>query len=193
MELTLDKNIRNVIFDFGGVLVDWNPRHLFKDYFKTEEEMEYFLKNICTDEWNSRQDAGRSLAEGTALLQKQFPEFAEPIGMYYGQWDKMIGGEISGNVELLKKLKSQGYKLYGLTNWSCETLPRVRNRYDFFKLFDGIVVSGEEHIVKPDPRIYQILLDRYKLVPEECVFLDDSARNVEAARKLGISAIQVVR
>ena len=191
MDITLDKNIRNVIFDFGGVLIDWNPRYLYRKWFSTEEEMEYFLGNICTLEWNSMQDAGRPAAEAMETLAGQYPEFAEPINMYYTRWDEMIGGEIRENTDWLKKIKAEGYKVYGLTNWSAETFPRVRSEYGFFDLLDGIVVSGEEHVIKPDPRIYQTLLTRYGLTPSECLFLDDNQVNVDAAIRLGINALKV--
>lgn len=191
MDITLDKSIKNVIFDFGGVLIDWNPRYLYRNYFSTEEEMEQFLQNICTLEWNSKQDAGRPVAEAMETLTRQYPEFAEPINMYYTRWDEMIGGEIKENTDWLKKIKAAGYKVYGLTNWSAETFPKVRSEYDFFNLLDGIVMSGEEHIIKPDPRIYQILLSRYGLKPSECLFIDDNQTNVDAAISQGINALRI--
>ncbi len=182
----LDKNIKNIVFDFGGVLIDWNPRHLYRKYFKTEEEMEYFLSDICTPQWNALQDAGRPFAEAVARLKAEHPEYSEAIGIYFSRWDEMIGGAIERNVDLLKKCKKDGYGIYGLTNWSAETLPRVMRKYDFFKLFDGIVVSGVEKCIKPDPKLYRILFDRYGLNPSECLFIDDSPANLETAGKLGM-------
>ena len=184
------KGIKSIIFDFGGVLVDWNQRYFYKDYFKNDEEMEYFLANVCTSEWNSEFDRGVSFAEGIRNLQARHPEYAEAIGLYREGWEKMLGGEFPDTVELLREMKDRGYAVYGLTNWSAETIGIAYARFGFFKLFDGIVVSGEEKMIKPDPGIYRLLLDRYGLRPEECVFIDDNAANVEAARKLGIHAIR---
>ncbi len=184
---TIDPHIKNIVFDFGGVLIDWNPRYLYRTYFRTEEEMEYFLAHICTDEWNAQQDAGRPFAEGVALLQAEHPEYAEAIAIYHTRWSEMIAGAIGENVACLRELKSQGYHIYGLTNWSAETLPGVMAQYDFFQLMDGIVVSGEEHLLKPDIRIYQTLLDRYHLRADECLFIDDSPKNIEGAKQAGLS------
>ncbi|UPT69582.1 MAG: HAD family phosphatase [Flavobacterium sp. JAD_PAG50586_2] len=180
--------IKNIIFDFGGVLVDWNPRHLYKDHFKDTEEMESFLKNICTEEWNIEQDRGRSLSEGTIELQNKFPEHSASIRLFYDQWEVMLKSEIPETVALLYKLK-KNYPLYGLTNWSAETIDIAYRRFPFFKEFDGIVVSGVEKLIKPDKRIYQLLLDRYDLKAEESIFIDDNIHNVEAAREIGFYAI----
>lgn len=180
--------IENIIFDFGRVLVDWNPRHLYRNYFDTEEEMEHFLLTVCTDEWNVEQDRGRPLAEGTRILKEKFPEHHSLIDIYYGKWETMLKSDIPGTVSLLYQLKEK-YGIYGLTNWSAETITVAYERYPFFKDFDGIVVSAEEKVIKPDRRIYQILLDRYNLKAENCVFIDDSLRNVKAAEELGMVAI----
>jgi len=180
--------IENIIFDFGGVLVDWNPRHLFRNYFEDESEMEYFLTNICTDAWNLEQDRGRSLEEATALLQAQFPEFHTMIERYYGEWEKMMKSEIPETVALLYKLKKK-YKVYGLTNWSAETIPIAYERFSFFREFEGIVVSGEEKIIKPDPQIFHLLLHRYNLKAAESLFIDDNIRNIKAAEAIGMQAI----
>ncbi|MGQ1943719.1 HAD family hydrolase [Ornithobacterium rhinotracheale] len=182
-------NIDTIIFDFGGVLVDWNPRYVFKKYFDNEEEMEWFLANICTNEWNMEQDRGRSFAEATKILQNQFPEHSEMIAKFYGEWEDMLKSDIPGTVEILKELH-QKYPLYGLTNWSAESIDIAYNRYDFFSLFKGIVVSGEEKLIKPEPEIYQVLLNRYNLIPEKCLFIDDNLDNVKAAQAQGINAIQ---
>lgn len=180
--------IKNIVFDFGGVLVDWNPRHLYKNHFQDTETMEYFLKNICTEEWNIEQDRGRSLSEATAELQKKFPEHSESIALFYGEWETMLKDEIPGTVALLHKLK-QKYRLFGLTNWSAETIDIAYRRFSFFKEFEGIVVSGTEKLIKPDKRIYQLLLDRYSIKAEESLFIDDNSNNVNAARELGFEAI----
>jgi 2-haloacid dehalogenase len=182
-------NIKNIVFDFGGVLVDWNPRHLYRNYFKDEKEMEYFLANICTNEWNAEHDRGRSFDEGVRILTEKFPQYAELIRLYRDKWDVMLKGALPESVELLRQLKSEGYKLYGLTNWSAETFPVAWARFDFFRWFDGIVVSGEEKLIKPDPAIFELLLSRYGLKAEETVFIDDGPANVETAQHLGFKAI----
>ncbi|OYU80493.1 MAG: HAD family hydrolase [Flavobacterium sp. BFFFF1] len=183
---------KNIIFDFGGVLVDWNPRHLYKDHFTNPEDMEYFLKNICTEAWNIEQDRGRPLAQATTELQRRFPEHSESIALFYGKWEVMLKGEIPETVALLYRLKEKNYPLYGLTNWSAETIDIAYRRFPFFAVFDGIVVSGTEKLIKPDKRIYELLLDRYQLKAEESIFIDDNIHNVEAARELGFYAIHFV-
>lgn len=182
--------IKNIIFDFGGVLLDWNPRYLYKSYFNNDEEMEHFLADICNGEWNIKQDAGRPFAEAVKELQAKYPEYAEAIQMYDDDWEKMLKCELPGSIDLLKELKSMGYGIYGLTNWSAEKIGYAFANYSFFSLFDGIVVSGVEKVVKPDRKIYEILLERYSLKPGECVFIDDNPDNVDMAKVLGINAIR---
>ncbi len=182
--------IKNIIFDFGGVLLDWNPRYLYKSYFNNDEEMEHFLADICNGEWNIKQDAGRPFAEAVKELQAKFPEYAEAIQMYDDDWEKMLKCELPESIDLLKELKSLGYGIYGLTNWSAEKIGYAFANYSFFSLFDGIVVSGVEKVVKPDRKIYEILLERYSLKPGECVFIDDNQDNVDMAKVLGINAIR---
>ena len=183
-------NINTIIFDFGGVLIDWNPRYMYRHEFEESSAMEDFLKTICTDDWNLQQDKGRSLAEGTRILQDKFPEHAVKIRLYYDQWEKMVKGDIPQNVHLLKTLKEK-YKLYGLTNWSAETFPIVFKRYAFFQLFDGIVVSGEEKLIKPDKKIFEIMLERYHLEAENALFIDDNIHNIQAAKEMGFATIHV--
>ena len=180
--------VENVIFDFGGVLVNWNPRYLYRDYFQDESAMENFLHTVCTDEWNVEQDRGRTLAEGTRLLQDKFPEFHALIQLYYDQWEVMLHGDIPETVSLLYQLKEK-YNIYGLTNWSAETIIVAYERFPFFKEFDGIVVSGEEKLIKPDQKLYHLLLDRYNLKAENTIFIDDNLKNVKAAEELGMIAI----
>ncbi len=180
--------VENIIFDFGGVLVDWNPRYLYRDYFQEESEMENFLHTVCTDEWNIEQDRGRSLAEGTCLLQEQFPEFHSLIQLYYDKWEVMLHGDISETVSLLYQLKEK-FNVYGLTNWSAETITIAYERFPFFGEFNGIVVSGEEKMIKPDKRLYHLLLDRYNLKAGNTIFIDDNLNNVKAAEELGMNAI----
>ncbi|MBK7093848.1 MAG: HAD-IA family hydrolase [Saprospiraceae bacterium] len=179
---------KNIIFDFGGVLVDWNPRYVYRDYFNTESEMEHFLKNICTDEWNLEQDRGRSMAEGTALLQQQFPEYQALIQVFYDKWEFMLKSDIPANVELLYKLK-ESFDLYGLTNWSAETISVAYERFQFFSEFRGIVVSGQEKMAKPDKRIFELLLDRYRIEASETIFIDDNIININVAKELGLNAV----
>ncbi len=184
--------ITTIIFDFGGVLVDWNPRHLYRREFEDDAAMEAFLTHIGWEEWNLQQDKGRPLAEATELLQRQFPEYHAKIRLFYGRWDEMLKGEIPENVAVLQELKQKHkYKLYGLTNWSAETFPIALERFSFFKLFDGIVVSGEEKLIKPDEKIFRIILERYHLDPKSTLFIDDNRNNIEAAKAMGFSTIHV--
>lgn len=182
--------ITTIIFDFGGVLLDWNPRYLYRQVFENDAAMEAFLTRIGWEQWNLEQDKGRSLAEATELLQRQFPEFRSQIQLFYGQWEKMLKGEITENVALLPALK-QKYKLYGLTNWSAEIFPKVLNMFSFFKFFDGIVVSGEEKLVKPGERIFRVIIERYQLDPRNTLFIDDNANNIHTADSMGFSTIHV--
>ncbi|MEG0928805.1 HAD family hydrolase [Chryseobacterium sp.] len=184
--------IKNIIFDFGGVLMDWDPRYFFKDYFKDDEKMEYFLENIAQDEWNIEQDRGRTLAEGTEIQVKKFPEWEKEIRAFYDNWTIMLKSDIPQNVEVLRKLKNTDYHLFGLTNWSAETFPYALENYDFFQIFDGkIVVSGTEKLIKPDPKIWYVLLERYNIQAGESVFIDDNPKNIEMAQSLGFETIQV--
>lgn len=182
------KPLKNIIFDFGGVLVDWNPRYLYDKYFGDEERSEWFLNNICLYSWNLQMDGGKPFAEGVSELQAQHPEWKEAIAIYHTRWVEMMGGEVEGTADVLRRLKAAGYKIYGLTNWSAETFPMIRDTYPVFGEFDGIVVSGEEHLLKPDAAIYRCLLDRYALIPAESIFIDDNEANVAAALDLGLEA-----
>lgn len=181
--------IKNIVFDFGGVLLDWNPRHLYRDYFSDNDEMEHFLTNICTKEWNEEQDKGRPISEAVKILQAQYPKYHEALQLWADKWDVMIKGEIPGSVELLNDIKSRGFNMLGLTNWSAESIQMMYLKYEFFGQFDGIVVSGEEHVVKPNERIFQILLDRYSINADESIFIDDNSDNIKAAQQLGFKTI----
>ena len=184
--------IKNIVFDFGGVLIDWNPRYFFRSYFNDDERMEYFLSHVCSPEWNEKQDAGRSIAEAVAEAKSLHPEFSEAIDCYYDHFPDCLGGCIEKNVARLKQYKREGYRLYGLTNWPAETFHYALERFDFLQLLDGIVVSGIEKVKKPDPRFYQILLSRYGLKAEECLFLDDREENLSAAQKLGFHVEHII-
>jgi len=182
--------ITTIIFDLGAVLIDWHPHHLYKKIYTDESEMLHFLESVCTNDWNEEQDGGRTLAEGTDLLVKQFPEHEENIRAYYGRWDEMLAGPVKGTPEIFRELKDSGkYKIYALSNWSAETFPVAQQRFDFLNWFDGLVVSGTERMRKPFPEFYHLLLDRYNIKPEEALFIDDNYRNIEAARKIGIESI----
>ncbi|MBV8252775.1 MAG: HAD family phosphatase [Chitinophaga sp.] len=189
----LEPNYKAIIFDLGSVLIDWNPRYLYRKIFTTEAEMEHFLKEICTSDWNEEQDAGRSLLDATELLIHQHPQYEAQIRAYYGRWKEMLAGEIADSVALLKELKESGkYRLYALTNWSNETFPLALMEFQFLQWFDGIVVSGREKQRKPSPGFFNLLLDRYQESPDHALFIDDNIRNVNAARTLGIESIQFV-
>jgi 2-haloacid dehalogenase len=183
-------NIKTVIFDLGGVLIDWNPRYLYRKIFKNEDEIDWFLNNICTSEWNDAQDAGRSFEEATQLLIRQHPEFEEPITAWYGRWQETIRGPIQETVDTLEQIKNSGkYRLYALTNWSAETFPWAYENFKFLHWFEGIVVSGVEKSRKPFPEFYQILFDRYKITPAEAIFIDDNIKNIEGAKAVGLQTI----
>ncbi|HWD88700.1 MAG TPA: HAD family phosphatase [Mucilaginibacter sp.] len=183
--------INTIIFDLGAVLIDWNPRYMYRTIFGDEAEMEIFLTEIVTSDWNEEQDAGRSLQEGTEILVAQFPEHEANIRAFYGRWDEMLGEAFMDTVEIFKQLKESGkYKIYALTNWSAETFPVALARFDFLNWFDGIVVSGAEKMRKPAPEFYHLLLDRYNVKVEETLFVDDNHRNILAAEKIGIDCIQ---
>lgn len=182
-------NIQTVIFDLGGVLIDWNPRYLYRKLMNSEAEIDYFLSNICTFAWNSQQDAGRSFHEATAALQAQHPEHAEMIAAYYGRWEEMLGGEIAESVEVFRQVKRTGLPVYALTNWSAESFIPTKKRFSFLHEFDGIVVSGEEKVAKPDARLFHILLERYKIDPRSAAYIDDSASNIVTAQSLGLHTV----
>jgi len=183
--------INTIIFDLGGVLIDWNPKYVYREVFDGDEEkVDWFLNEICTMEWNVEHDAGRALKEGTELLIKQHPQYEAWIRIYYDRWSEMLGGPIQDTVKLFNKLKKANtYNLYALTNRSAETFPVALERYDFLQHFEGIVVSGTEKTRKPFAKIYEIILERYSITPETAVFIDDNLENVNAAEKLGIHGI----
>jgi len=183
-----DAMIDTVVFDLGGVLVDWNPRHLYRQLFDDEAAMEHFLAEVCTGPWNEQQDAGRPWSEAIAELCARHPQQAPLINAFRERWEEMLAGPIAGSVELLAELKAHGVRLYALTNWSNETFPRALQLYDFLHWFEGIVVSGEERLIKPDPRIYQRLFERYGIEPARSIYIDDARRNVDAAAALGMHA-----
>lgn len=179
-----------VVFDLGGVLIDWNPRHLYRRLFNGDAAaMEYFLAHVCTSEWNYQQDLGRTWADAVAERSARFPEHAAMIRLYAERWDEMVAGAIEPTVEILKGLKAAGWPLYSITNFSAETFPRMVERFSFLQLLDGIVVSGVERVGKPERAIYRILFERYRLEPSQCLFIDDAALNVAGSEAAGMPAI----
>jgi 2-haloacid dehalogenase len=179
-----------VVFDLGGVLIDWNPRHLYRRLFAGDEAaMEEFLATICTQTWNERQDAGRSFAEAAALLKAEHPGKADLIDAWFAGFDKMMAGPIAGTVEVLGELRERRVKLYGLTNFSAETYPLALRRFDFLRWFRGVLVSGEVGMIKPDPEIYRLLCERFAILPADAVYIDDNERNAAAATALGMHGI----
>ena len=182
-----EKIIKNIIFDLGGVLIDWNPDYVFKKLIKNKPDREHFYKNVCTFEWNENQDMGYPLKKATRERIKLFPEYEKLILAYYGRWEEMLGGEISGTVKILKDIyHKEEFKLLALTNWSSETFPVALKKFKFLRLFSGIVVSGEEKTRKPFDKIYQLTISRYNLNCSETVFIDDNQRNINAAINFGI-------
>jgi 2-haloacid dehalogenase len=186
----MNNTFETVIFDLGAVLIDWNPRHLYRKIFKTEEEITWFLENICTSEWNDEQDAGRSFEEATEELVRKHPEWEVPVRAWYNRWQETIQGPIHETVDILKAIKEcKNYRLYALTNWSAETFPWALNTFDFLHWFEGIVVSGVEKIRKPNPEFFKILFDRHKVDPTKALFIDDNIKNIEAGKLLGLTTI----
>lgn len=183
-------NIKNIVFDFGGVLLDWNPHYLYDAYFGDVDKAEWFLTNICTYPWNAQHDAGKPIAEGTAELIAKHPEWEKEIRMYYDGFETMMGGQIEGMEEYIKELKGRGFRIYGISNWSSETFALICNKYPILDLIERKVISGEEKVMKPDARIFEIAMQRFESVPEECVFIDDNPDNIKAAEDFGIHGIR---
>ena len=183
--------IKTIIFDLGGVLVDWNPEYIYLKEFNGDRiKMRWFFDNICTSSWNEQQDGGKLMKEATKERVKLFPKYKRLIEMFYGKWEEMLKEEISGTVKILRDLKRNNYRLIALTNWSAETFPIAIKKYKFLKLFEGIVVSGEIKMLKPFKEIYDFTLEKYNLDPKECVFIDDRLDNIQGAVRCGINGIQ---
>ena len=184
-------DIHTIIFDLGGVLIDWSPRYIFDEhYFDSVEKRDHFLEHICTLDWNEQQDAGYPIAKAVEEKVAAFPEWEKAIRDYYERWTQMLKSPIEGTVEVFRELKkNKDLKFYGLTNWSAELFPIALERYDFLHWFDGIVVSGVEKMRKPSPEFYQVLLDRYEVKPAEALFIDDNLRNIKAAELLEIKSV----
>jgi 2-haloacid dehalogenase len=182
--------INTLVFDLGGVLIDWNPDYLYNKLIPDEKERKWFLSTVCTPDWNEQQDAGRSLHEATEHLVEKYPAHEASIRAYYDRWTEMLGGPIHETVEIFRELKERGQlKLYALTNWSAETFPVALEMYEFLHWFDGRLVSGEEKMRKPFPEIYRLLIERFGIEPQKAIYVDDNVRNVLPARELGFIGI----
>ncbi|HUQ64829.1 MAG TPA: HAD family phosphatase [Flavitalea sp.] len=179
-----------VIFDLGGVLIDWNPDYMYRTIFNDESKMREFYNEVCTSEWNEEQDAGRGLKEATEELVARFPHEENNIRAYYGRWEEMLKGEIEGTVNILDRIrKKNNIKLYALTNWSAETFPVALRRFPFLQWFHGRLVSGEERMRKPFPEIYELLTHKFGINPSSAVYIDDNERNLKVPREMGIYSI----
>ena len=178
-----------IVFDLGGVLIDWNPRHLYRKLFDDEARMEWFLAEVCHTAWNEEQDRGRAFAVAVEEAAARHPEHRPLIAAYFERWDEMMAGPIEGAVAILEELENAGHELHALTNWSAETFPFARDRFAFLERFESILVSADVGLIKPDPRIFELLLARIGRAPAECVYIDDNPKNVAAAAALGLDAI----
>ena len=186
----MSSSIKAIVFDYGNVLLEWNPRYVYQRYFPDDPEgMEDFLKEINFMDWNVHQDRGRSFAEGVAELSKQFPQHAHLIQAYHEHWVDSIGEAYWGTVEIIRQLKQKGYPIYGLSNWSAETFPYAREKFNFFELFDDMVISGAVGFAKPEPEIFHILLEKIDRPAQECLFIDDSLPNIHQANTMGFKTI----
>ena len=179
----------NIVFDIGNVLVHWDPRALYRKILSSEEEVEWFLGNVCTHDWNLEQDRGRSYEDAIAEAVGRHPDYAEAIAAYHHRWAETILGPIGGTVAILEELDAAGLPLYAITNWHQDKFRETRSRLTFLERFRDIVVSGDERLIKPDPAIFEVLLARQKLSAEDCVFIDDSPKNVNGAAALGFRAL----
>ena len=180
------------LFDLGGIFFDWDPNHFYKKIFKNDDEREYFIKNICNDEWNIKQDAGRLIKDAENELIVKFPDYKNQIKLYYKNHRKMFRGIFNNSIDALKLLKEKKYECYVLSNWSWETFQNMENDYPFLKLFDGLIISGKEKIVKPNKEIYLLAIKRFNLKAKETVFIDDRIENIIAAKNLGFKTIHLI-
>jgi 2-haloacid dehalogenase len=189
----MSMNIKAIIFDFGGVLLKWNPYNILQPYFPGQAQAaDDFLREINFMEWNAQQDKGRPFAEGVKVLSQQFPQYAHIVRAFHEQWEKSMDGQYDGSVQLLRELKEKGYPLHGLSNWSAETFPIARQRHDFFELFDSIILSGEVKLIKPDPAIFNHCLQVINRPAHVCLFIDDSEANIVTASQLGFDTIHFI-
>jgi len=187
----MNSNIDTIIFDLGGVLVDWDPMNLYKNVFESEEKARWFLNTVCTPEWNIEQDGGRTISEAVKLKTSEYPEYKKEIELFYQRWDEMFTGVIQANIDLQQRLiKNPNYKVYALTNWSAEKWELALALFPFFKDFDGVIVSGIEKTKKPFDAIYQLIIEKIQINPKKALFIDDNLENVNAAKRNKLNAIQ---
>ena len=188
----MTQKIETIIFDLGGVLVDWNPKYVYNEVFEGDtEKVDWFLNNICTSDWNIQQDAGKLMSVATEELVAKYPECEDWIRLFYDRWEDMLKGDIPETVAILKNLKaSNKYRIYALTNWSAETFHIALERFDFLQLFEGILVSGAEKMIKPNKDIYELCLNRFNINPQKAIFIDDNEANVLGAESVGLKAIR---
>ena len=179
------------LFDLGGVFFDWNPKYYYQNYFSSKNEMDFFLKNICNDEWNIQQDKGRLIEKAELELINKFPNYSKEIKMYYANHRNMIKTTFQDSIEQLLNLKSKNYSCYVLSNWSIETFVGMNEDYPFLKKFDGILLSGEVKLIKPEKEIYQLAISRFSLNPNETVFIDDKLENIETAKMLNFKTVHL--
>lgn len=182
-------HIKAIIFDLGAVLINWDPKLLYRKMFADEKEMNYFLEEVCPMEWNATLDAGYSFAQGVQDRIELYPDYEPYIRAWHERWPEMVEGAINGTVTILEQLIKEGYTVFALSNWSAETYPLVAAQFEFLQWFEHVVLSGQEKVIKPNPEIYHRLLNRIEYSPEECLFIDDSKPNIEAANALGIQTI----
>jgi 2-haloacid dehalogenase len=181
--------IQAVVFDIGGVLLDWNPRYLYRKLIDDEEVISRFLDEVCTPRWHDAHDRGVPMEESCAQLAARHPGQADLILAWGRRSEEMISGVIPGTVDILRELKARGVACYALTNMEAETYPLRRERFEFMRWFDGTVVSAYEGMAKPDLEIFRRLLERFHLEPAGTVFIDDAQRNLDAARRLGMQTV----
>lgn len=180
---------KTIVFDLGGVLIDWDPRYLYRQIFSDQEELDFFLSEVCSPEWNALTDSDKSFQDAIEDLIPQFPEYKDQIQVYFSRWEEMVAGPISGSIEILGKLYKNKYPLAALSNWSSETFPIVHAKYEFLDWFDPLIISGQVGLIKPDPQIFNLLLCQLDQDPEECVYIDDLESNIQAASKIGFRTI----
>ncbi len=185
----MSSSITTIIFDLGGVLVDWDPRYLYRDVFQDDARMERFLAEVCTLEWIREMDAGKSVVQAVSERMQRFPGYASSLALWLSDWDKTLRGPIEGTVSILRALGQRGGRLVALTNWSAETFPIARKRFEFLTYFEDVLVSGEHRMLKPDRAIFDLACRRWSIEPSHSLFIDDSAANIESAKALGFNCI----
>ena len=178
-----------IIFDLGGVLLDWDPRYLFQKIFDSEEEMEYFLQEVCTPEWNQQMDGEKSFRDAIEDLVVIHPKYSNQIRVYFSRWEEMIAGDIHETVAILNELRDAEYPLAALSNWSSETFPIVHAKYEFLDWFDPLIISGRVGLLKPDPQIFNLMLCKLEREPGECYYIDDMQHNIQVASEVGFNTI----